>query len=246
MDFNIFLYIIFGLIPSLTWLFYYLRKDIHPESNLMILKIFGWGSLITIPVFFLQVGLSYLLTQAHLSPAITSIVYWFLIISLSEELFKYLVIKFKIINSPHLDEPLDVMLYMVIAALGFSAIENILYIFAPVGEFSFTEILNRTLMLSFVRFVGATFLHTLCSAVIGYVIALSLCKLKYRQFYVLGGLFLAVGLHGLYDFSIITLTGNFKLIIPITILITLAILTSLGFEHLKKIKSVCNLNSYGK
>jgi len=240
-NFYIILYIIFGILPSLVWLFYYLKKDVHPESNKMILKIFMWGAIITIPVFFVQIGSANLLEKINLDPSISSLIYWFLIISFSEEFLKYLVIRLKVINSHHLDEPLDIMIYMVIAALGFAAVENILYIFTSPENFSFTEILNRTLILSFIRFIGATFLHTLCSAVIGYAVAISLCDLKNRRLEAGFGIIIAVALHGLYNFSIITLEGNLRLIIPIIILIILAILTSLGFEHLKKLKSVCKL-----
>lgn len=240
--FSIILYIIFGILPSLVWLFYYLRKDVHPESVSMILKIFFWGSAITIPVFFIQIGMNYLLDTFVIDKFISSIIYWFVVISFSEELFKYLVVKFGVLNSSHLDEPLDIMLYMVISALGFTAVENILYIFSPMGNFSLTEILNRTLILSFVRFVGATFLHTLCSAVIGYAVAISLCDLKNRRLEAGTGIMLAVLLHGMYDFSIITLGGNLKIIIPIIILIALAVLTSIGFERLKKFKGLCQIN----
>jgi len=242
MDFMIILYIIFGLIPSLTWLFYYLKKDNLPESKRMILKIFFWGAFMTIPVLFLQMGLTSLIKNISINPFLASLIYWFLIISFTEEIFKYFVIKLKVINSPHLDEPIDVMIYMVVSALGFAAIENILYLFAP-SSFSFTDIINRTLALSFIRFVGATFLHTLCSAIIGYVLALSLCKLKNRFVYMFLGLFIATTLHGLYDFSIIALEGSLKTIVPISILIILAILTSFGFEKLKEIKSICNLKT---
>ena len=134
------------------------------------------------------------------------------------------------------------MVYMVIAALGFTAIENVLYIFAPAGQFSFNDLITRTLFLSFIRFIGATFLHTLCSAVIGYFLALSICQAKNKKLYFFSGLFFATALHGFYNFSIIALEGNLKIIIPITILITLAILTSLGFEKLKELKSVCIIN----
>jgi len=243
-DWNIILYVIFGLIPSLTWLFYYLRKDVHPEPNRMIVKIFLWGCLITVPVFFVQLAANALLQKFPLLPApIESILYWFAIIAFSEELFKYIVVRFKVIGSPELDEPLDVMLYMVIAALGFTAVENVLYIFVPAGQLSFADIINRTLMLSFVRFVGATFLHTLCSAVVGYSLAIGLCKIKGRKIFTIAGLFLATLLHGLYDFSIIALEGNLKIIAPITILIVLAVLTSIGFEKLKELKSMCSLKS---
>jgi RsiW-degrading membrane proteinase PrsW (M82 family) len=241
-DLNIILYIVFGVLPSLIWLFYYLRKDNLPESRLMILKIFAWGAVITLPVFFAQVGMANLLEKINLDPFVASILYWFIVIAFSEEFFKYLIIRLKVINSYHLDEPIDVMIYMVVAALGFTAVENILYIFAPTGQYSFTDLMQRTLLLSFVRFIGATFLHTLCSAVIGYLLALSLCKLKNKWIYMITGLFTATVLHGLYDFSIIGLKGDLKIYIPLTILVILAILTSLGFEHLKKLKSVCKLD----
>lgn len=237
------LYIFFGLLPSLIWLFYYLRKDVHPESNLMILKIFFWGAFATIPVFFLQMGLENTLEKIYMNPVLYSVIYWFVVIAFSEEFFKYLVIKLKVINNPELDEPMDLMIYMVISALGFTAVENILYIFTPTGQFSFQELIGRTLQLSFVRFIGATFLHTLCSAVIGYALSVAICKAKNRSLYIAIGLFMATALHGLYDLSIITLEGNLAIIVPVLILMTLAIVTSLGFEDLKGLKGICKISN---
>ncbi len=242
MDYNIIIYIIFGILPSLTWLSYYLRKDTHPEPKKMILMIFFWGALATLPVFFVQIGLKFILDQINISPLVHELIYWFLIIALSEEFFKYLIIRAKVINSPHLDEPLDVMLYMVIAALGFAALENILYLFAPEGQMSFNQLISRTLIVDFIRFIGATFLHTLCSAVVGYSLAISFCEVKIKNISLALGIFTAMTLHGLYDFSIITLEGNIKFIIPVAIILTLAFLVFSGFEKLKKMKSICKLN----
>jgi RsiW-degrading membrane proteinase PrsW (M82 family) len=45
---------------------------------------------------------------------------------INREIFKYLVVRFKVIKNPAFDEPTDIMLYMIIAALGFAAVENIL------------------------------------------------------------------------------------------------------------------------
>jgi RsiW-degrading membrane proteinase PrsW (M82 family) len=241
MDFTIILYIIFGILPSLTWLFYYLRKDLHPEPKRMIVKIFLWGAVITIPVFFVQIGLASLLEKSNLNPIITSLIYWFIVISFTEELFKYFVVKMKALNSPDMDEPMDIVIYMVVAALGFAALENVLYLFSPVGQLSFEAILSRTLLISFIRFVGATFLHTLCSAVIGYAIAISYCDEKNRSTEFIFGLAMAVLLHGLYDFSIMTLDGNLKLVIPAIVIVALAILVFSGFTRLKKMKSVCEV-----
>ena len=242
MDFTIIIYIIFGILPALTWLFYYLRKDVHPEPKAMILKVFLWGSVITLPVFFVQLGLAYILGKFYFTPPITALIYYFLVIAFSEEIFKALVIKLKVLGSPHVDEPLDIMLYMVISALGFAALENILYLFSPTGQLSFNEIINRALIIAFIRFIGATFLHTLCSAVIGYAIAMSTCFQKNKILKIILGITLAVFLHGLYNFSIMILTGYARLLVPVTIILTLAILVYMGFERLKKLKGICKVN----
>jgi RsiW-degrading membrane proteinase PrsW (M82 family) len=241
MDFIVIVYIIFGLLPSLSWLAYYLRKDAHPEPKKMIIKIFFWGALVTLPVFFVQIGLTYLLAQINFDATLKALVYWFLVIALSEELFKYSVVRLKVMNSPELDEPLDIMLYMVIAALGFAAVENILYLFSPVGQLSFSTMVNRTLMVTLVRFIGATFLHTLCSATIGYSLAISFCQVKRKYLSFAAGVIMAMLLHGLYDLSIITLNGSLKIIVPTIIILTLAFLVFSGFEKLKKMKSICKI-----
>jgi len=228
----------------------------------MILAVFFWGALSTIPVLFLQLGLNKILdfslknlqlpalekildlSWSSLNPSYLAValIYWFLIISFSEELFKYLVIRIKVVGSQHLDEPLDVMLYMVVAALGFTAVENILYLFLPASQLSLELLINRSLVISFTRFIGATFLHTLCSATVGYYMALSLCRTKNKAMYIFSGMFIAVALHGLYDFSIMTLEGSLKIALPAAILIILAFLVFSEFEKLKKLKSVCQLS----
>jgi RsiW-degrading membrane proteinase PrsW (M82 family) len=270
-DYTIIIYIIFGILPSLIWLAYYLTKDLHPEPKKMILKIFLWGSLISIPVFFVEIGLGkifdiilsslnfphvdysclpeclptldYLtqltLPEFNLSSLIAVLIYWFFVIAFSEELFKYLIVKVKITNNPNLDEPVDIMIYMVVAALGFAAVENILYLFDPIGQMSFDQVINRALVIDFVRFVGATFLHTLCSAVVGYSLAISFCRGKKK--YLIFGILLATLLHGLYNFSIMTLDGNAKLAVPAVIILSLAFLVFWGFENLKMMKGMCKI-----
>ena len=257
MDYTIIIFVIFGILPSLVWLSYYLSKDLHPEPKKTILRIFLWGALITIPVFFVQIGLNFLLTgkfsandtpeqyTLHLditNPTLYVLIYWFAVIAFSEELFKYFVIKVKILNSPDLDEPLDIMLYMVVAALGFAALENVLYLFSPTGQMSFQDLMIRTALIDFVRFIGATFLHTLCSATIGYAVAISLCDEKNRMIEAGFGILAAVVLHGLYDFSIMTLTGYIKFAVPAIIILTLAFLVFTGFEKLKNMKGVTELD----
>jgi len=242
MNYRLFLYIFFGILPSLVWLSYYLRKDVHPEPRLMILKVFLWGSFITIPVFLVQLGLSSLLTEVRLPMFIISFLYWFIIIALTEEFFKYLVVRRKVFNNCNLDEPIDIMLYMIISALGFAALENILYLFSPSDSISFNQVLNNTLIISFVRFIGATFLHTLASGTLGYFLALSFYETKNKIWFFLAGLSIATVSHGLYNYSIIKFKGVWQLAVPVAILAGLAIFVIWAFNKVINMKSVGKIN----
>lgn len=241
------LYIAFGVMPSLIWLSYYLSKDLHPEPRRMVIKIFLYGCLITIPVFFIQVALSnileYLTTAGYFDgvPMIGEIIKWFLVIAFTEELLKYMVVRLSILKSPELDEPLDIMLYMVIAALGFAALENIFYLFSPIDNIPFHQIIQTTIVITLIRFIGATFLHTLCSALIGYFLALSSLRLKKKAGLTVLGIILATLLHGLYDFSIITLQGPLNFIIPTLVILVLVVFMVYDFDEIKKIKGICKI-----
>jgi len=244
--YRLLLFIFFGILPSLIWLSYYLAKDLHPEPKRMIIKVFLYGAAVTIPVYFLQVGLIGLLDQLQdmniisYSVIVFDVLKWFFIIAFTEEVSRYWVVKYAALNNSELDEPLDIMLYMVVAALGFAALENILYLFSPIYNQSFEQVLSQTVTISFIRFIGATFLHTLCSALIGYFWVKSLFDHK-RKFFIIIGVLLASLLHGLYDLSIIALRGPFTLLVPGFIIVGLALFMIYDFDEVKKFKGICKL-----
>ncbi|MBZ9572074.1 PrsW family intramembrane metalloprotease [Patescibacteria group bacterium] len=232
------LYLIFGLLPSIIWLLFFLRKDVHPESKRMILKIFFYGMLVAIPAVFIEMVILKGFLKLNLSPILIQVLNFFIGIALVEEILKYLVVKEKVVSNPEFDEPLDAMLYMIISALGFAALENILIFLSP--KIFFLP-LEETLVLASFRFISATFLHALSSGLIGYFLALSFFETKSQGKLIAQGLGLAIILHGLYNFSIIVIEGNLRLIIPIIILIGLALFVSLGFKKLEKMASVCKI-----
>lgn len=235
------MYVFLGISASIIWLFQFLKRDVLPEPAKMILKIFFWGMLITLPVLLVELGASKIIVGLNLPRLFTLVLYWFLAIALVEETFKYLVVRIKILKSYEFDEPVDTMIYMAVVALGFAALENIFYL-VPSAEkmFSLGELIMTTAAVSFFRFVGATFLHALCSAMVGYFLALSLCKRK-NMWLTAFGLFFAVLLHGLYNFSIMEIETPLNIIIPIIILLWLAIFVSFAFNNLKKLKSICKV-----
>lgn len=231
------IYITFGVLPSIIWLLFYLRKDQHPESNKMVLKIFFWGMLAAIPAVFLEMGFFDMIKDFGLSGTIANILNIFIGVALIEEFLKYLIVRNQVLNHREFDEPIDAMLYMIIAALGFAAVENILILF----QLGPAILWGKAFELSIFRFLGATFLHTLSSGLIGYFLALSILEKKGRIKLLVLGISLATLLHGLYNFSIMKIEGELKLLIPLLILAGLALFISFGFKRLRKLESVCKI-----
>lgn len=231
------LYIFFGVLPSLIWLLFYLRKDAHPESNRMVLKIFFYGILMALPAILLEMGILNFLKELKLPLILFTFLSIFIGIALVEELLKYLVVKEKVLDHPEFDEPVDIMLYMLIAALGFAAAENILILFSLGPIFLPGEVFT----ISVLRFWSATFLHALASGILGYFLALSIHDTKKRGWLLILGVGIATLLHGLYNFAILELEGTLSWLIPIVILIGSAIFLAFAFKRLKKMKSVCKI-----
>ena len=244
------IFIILGFTPSIIWLLFYLRKDAHPESKRMVLKIFLYGMLSAVLAGLIEIelstGLSFFgknLLQRF--PFLFFLVSQFIIIALVEELSKLLIVKEKVVSNPEFDEPIDTMLYMIITALGFAALENILVLFSGKELILLQEAITIT---SF-RFIGATLLHALSSGALGYFLALSFFEPKKRIRLIFKGTIIAVLLHGLFNTSIMIIEGSlaeknyllltFSVIFLVILLSGSAFFISSGFKKLKKIKSIC-------
>ncbi|MGD0977461.1 MAG: PrsW family glutamic-type intramembrane protease [Minisyncoccia bacterium] len=155
------LLIIFGFLPSLIWLFYYLRKDCHPEPKSMIARAMFVGILLAPLAIIAELLYSNVFNDS------TSAIF-FLWAALIEEFVKYLAVRWAVINNPNFDEPIDAMIYMISAGLGFAAIENILVLFHAIQSGA-----GATAQIWLLRFTGATLLHAVSSALLGYFLALS-------------------------------------------------------------------------
>lgn len=237
---NIFLLVPLGLLPSLVWLLFYLRKDKHPESNKMVVKVFLAGAGAALAAIFLEKAAQQMLQNlsAGWLPTVTSLGV-ILIAAVIEETVKYSATFLAAFRNQELDEPVDVMLYMIIAALGFAALENILVLTKLYPAIN----TPRAIELTFWRFCSATFLHALCSGALGYWLAKAFCHRQRRRLYLLIGLAVSISLHGIYNWAIMEMSlekfGPEALLLPLLILIILGYLTGRWFRKLKKLKSVC-------
>jgi RsiW-degrading membrane proteinase PrsW (M82 family) len=186
-----------GLIPALFWLWFWLREDVRKPEPYFLIAITFIAGMAVVPLALplqkfaldLYAGMNITLGENGL------MLVWVVI----EELLKYAVALIVIFWNREVDEPIDMVIYMIVIALGFAALENALFIFNPLvaGDY-----LNSALTGSF-RFLGATLLHVLASGTIGVVLALAYYKSRLVQL-VAGtlGLFIAIVLHALFNFFI--------------------------------------------
>jgi len=250
-----------SFLPSIIWLLFYLRKDAHPESNKMVIKIFIFGFLASF-LLVITAGTVMLVFKLNLSAKnlpsspFLQLLYFIIAAGLIEEYVKYLVVKFGVFKTSELDEPVDLMIYMIISALGFAALENILYIFSAYSEtleVSSIEIaVTASIIVLVFRFAIATLIHAFCSAIFGYFIAISFLKTEQRRKYFWQGLVLAASLHGFLDWFIME-SGNifpqamiFSALPTLILIICLSIFISIAFAKLKKIKGICQISQQAK
>jgi RsiW-degrading membrane proteinase PrsW (M82 family) len=234
------IYFILGILPSIIWLLFFLRQDADPEPNRVIIKVFFLGIIAALlaavfECFFFEVS-----GEVNIAKDIKNIINIFIGVALIEEYFKYLVVRRCAIRDRDFDEPTDVMLYMVIAGLGFAALENTLVFLIPSSQ---PINIPSVLSLALFRFIGATFLHALTSGLIGFSLAMSFLRKKHKLKIVAAGIAISVFLHGLYNFSIMELAASLKITVPAIILLSLAITVLIAFEKLRNTASICRIKA---
>ena len=235
--------LILAIIPGTIWLLYFLQKDVRPEPNRQIIKIFLLGFIISIPAALFELFFLKALAITSLHDITFFLLKYILIVGLVEELFKYLVVKLWILGSSDIDEPIDIPLYMIISALGFATAENVLVFFTQSSP-----LLSDHLLLSFSRFIGATLLHALCSGIIGYFMTKAFCENRHKTLTIAWGFFIAIILHGLFDFflesSIIKLTEDgwtSCVIYSIAIIVFLFVFLSIKLNKIRAMKGSCKI-----
>ncbi len=187
-----------GVLPALIWLCFWLREDRKsPEPNGLILRTFLLGMLAVVLVLPFQKGVEMLFP----SLAFLSLFLW----ALLEEVFKLGAGYFGGLHSVEDNEPLDPVIYMITAALGFVALENALFIFGPLLD----DNLTQGLITGNLRFIGASLLHTACSGFIGVALAFSFYQSRLRRITkVAAGLGAAIVFHLVFNLLIINLEGS--------------------------------------
>lgn len=160
-----------GFLPALVWLAFWLREDRErPEPRRIVVTTFLLGAA-TIPAAFviqkiaseILLGGAAIERAAHWAPVATLVTLgvWVAV----EEAVKVLAAYAGGLSRRAADEPIDAAVYLIAAALGFSAIENCLYFF---GDVFFHNVgLGMAISQTSTRAVGATTLHVANAALLG-------------------------------------------------------------------------------
>ncbi len=118
-----------SLLPCLLWLWYFYTRSIYKRDPLpLILWTFALGGVATLIALPLNlIGQSLVMAVAGQSQFAHLLVI-FLVVAPVEELCKLLAVYVYAWRHQEFDEPLDGVIYSAAAALGFAAVENLIYL----------------------------------------------------------------------------------------------------------------------
>lgn len=239
-----------GLIPVAVWLWFWLKEDREkPEPARLVVRVFLAGAASVALAYFFErsvCNLSWLAAAcqelSHPDWLSTSLQTKTLLLAWAgiEEILKFLAAYLIIFRQTAFDEPVDAMIYLITAALGFAAVENGLFLFNALTETGPVA----GLLTGNLRFMGANIVHVVSSAFVGGMMAFAFCFRGFRRLSYFGaGLITATLLHALFNFLIIISDGD-QLFKVLTLLWLFAILIILLFEKVKTIQcSKINVHS---
>ena len=213
-----------SIIHSFVWLAFWLREDaVHPEPRWLIAITFLAGAIAVILA---------IISEKYAADLITNQTYQYIAWAAIEEIIKILAVAFFSLNSIYNDEPIDAMIYCITVALGFAAVENTLFILAPLMQGELAQSITTGSM----RFIGATLVHTVSSALIGFALGYTFYRGAITKLLTVSlGIIGAIALHASFNLSIINARPDDALKTFMWIWTAVVILIIL-FEEIKAVK----------
>lgn len=185
--------LVMAVAPVIALMYFFWLKDRYePEPRNKIVLVMFLGGLTVIPAIILElVGGKFVhIAEDGAPPLVALFVHTFVVIAGSEELCKYLVVRFTLYRDQEFDEPYDGIIYCVAASLGFALVENVLYC------------LSGGAGVAILRALLAVPAHALFGVAMGYFVGMarfSNNRAVAVQLHLIG-FFSAVAMHGAYDF----------------------------------------------
>ncbi|MGX5817395.1 PrsW family intramembrane metalloprotease [Chitinophaga lutea] len=118
-------------------------------------------------------------------------IYSFAIVGLSEELGKFLVLRYYAFRQPASNEPFDGIVYSIMISMGFATTENIAYV------------MQFGIGTGLVRMFISVPAHAAFAVLMGYYVGLAKFIPQHRGTLLMTGLFWAAAFHGAFDFFLL-------------------------------------------
>ena len=224
-----FVLILVGFLPSLLWLHFYLRKVHHVESRKLLLEVFFFGILLAPLAVAGQWLFSYIVGALAPGFDVGNSSVFFLWSAFVEEVVKLLAVYYLIVHRSDFSEPVDIMIYLITAALGFASIENILVLFKNIPDG-----ISITVQILMFRTVGATLLHALSSALLGYFFALGWFYHQHSRKFLWFGIGVATLLHFTFNSMLLSFDAIGGLLLSSITLLGVLFMVSILFNRVQE------------
>ncbi|WP_336518136.1 PrsW family intramembrane metalloprotease [Pollutibacter soli] len=184
--------------PGIAICFYiFFRDQYNPEPRKHLLMSFFLGVVSALPALLIQ----YLLLPVEdiLLPVniFSILIKAFVIVAFSEELCKYVMLRYYAYRQPEFDEPFDGIVYGVMVSMGFATIENIAYV------------MQSGYATAIVRMFISVPAHACFGILMGYNVGKARFHPGHPFPYLMKGLLLAIFFHGSFDFFLFLKDSSF-------------------------------------
>ncbi len=225
MNFGSFAYaLIAGLLPSLIWLWFWLREDSeHGEPKWLLAASFFGGIVAVLIAILIEKSIQDVVADTNIK---------YILWAATEEILKFMAVTVIVLKSKYNDEPLKPMIYCIVVALGFAALENALFLIEPVS----IGAIAQSIVTGNMRFIGATLVHIVCSATIGFALGETFYRGMVSKFIAIAtAIAAAIILHSIFNITVVSTDPNDILKIFAWIWLAVVILIIL-FEEVKAVK----------
>jgi RsiW-degrading membrane proteinase PrsW (M82 family) len=191
MTINLVYALLIGFLPSVIWLAFWSREDANPEPKSLLAACFFGGMLSVLAALLLEkivIGMKY---DSNLT---------YILLATIEEVLKFVILLTVALKASADDEPIDAAMYCITIALGFAAMENVLFIMGPFSQGNvITGLISGNM-----RFLGATLVHTISTACVGFAYGYAFYHSKYIKYAALIiGLVAGIAIHSAFNIAIL-------------------------------------------
>lgn len=205
---------VLSLPAVLFWLWFFWRsnKKITHQKKILLGNLFIVGVLATIPAILIETAFVKLPGQNIFSQCLAGfcqgettlgmiiLVLVVFFIASVEELSKYLGFKFAAYKNPNFTKVADGIFFGIIIGLAFATLENANYFLKIISEENYLTLLPVMLL----RFSISTTGHIVYTGTLGYFLGLARFNPIKEKLFIRKGLILAISIHALFNFLLLT------------------------------------------